>query len=107
MYIVLETLFCFTLILIAGEQTSFGSSFSLRRTSIWLKGKVRARDRSLPQFVTIFALYPPDSIGWILWITHEYASAAAVCRDFLVAPLKAKILYVDIMQEIFIVGMGR
>ena len=40
-------------------------------------------------------------------ITHEYASAAAVCRDFLVAPLKAKILYVDIMQDIFIVGMGR
>ena len=26
-------------------------------------------------------LYPPDSIRWILWITHKY-SATAGCRDF-------------------------
>ena len=31
-----------------------------------------------------------DSIRWILWITHEYA--AAVCRDFLVTPLEARVL---------------
>ena len=25
-------------------------------------------------------LHPPDSVQWILWITHEYAVTAAVCR---------------------------
>ena len=52
-------------------------------------------------------LYPPDSIWWILWIMHEYAAAAtaaAVCRDFLVTPLEAKVLLVDLsnFQVIFI-----
>ena len=41
-------------------------------------------------------LYPPDSIRWILLIVHEYAAiataAAAVCRDFLVTSLEAKVL---------------
>ena len=38
-------------------------------------------------------LYPPDSIRWILWITHEYAAtAAAVCRNFLVTSLEARVL---------------
>ena len=39
----------------------------------------------------LYLLYPPDSIRWILWITHGYA-AAAVCRDFLVTPLEARVL---------------
>ena len=34
-------------------------------------------------------LYPPDSIRWVIWITHEYA-AAAVCRDFLRYPSRGQ-----------------
>ena len=37
-------------------------------------------------------------------ITHEYAAAAAVCRDFLVTRLEARVLWVDFsdLQDMFI-----
>ena len=44
------------------------------------------------------------AIRWILLIIHEYV-AAAVCRDFLVTPLEARVLSVDFsnLQDIFII----
>ena len=37
-------------------------------------------------------LYP---LQWILWITHEYGTAATVRRDFRINPLEGKILQVE------------
>ena len=52
----------------------------------------------------LILLYPPDSIQWIQWITHEYAAATTVCRDFLATPIEARVLQVDFsnLQDMFI-----
>ena len=33
------------------------------------------------KFILLY-LYPPDSIRWMPWIMHGYATAATVCRYF-------------------------
>ena len=38
---------------------------------------------------SLVSFYPPDSIQWILWITHEYA-AAAVCKRFFSYPSRGQ-----------------